>query len=74
MRAPRQYVPLEQSIAFNRAIAERLGLDPAIISGNDFRADIEVMGGEELGKVSVSFTAYLPADELVEMFNTAGRP
>ena len=72
MSAPTVPIPTRQSAAFNRAVAERLGLDPSVITRDNFRADVEVVSDEELGKVSVSFTAYLPADELLAMFNAAG--
>jgi hypothetical protein len=64
-------IPDEQAQAFNRAVCARLGIDPAIVSDHDFRADVEVDGGEKLGQVRVSFTAYLPADELLAMLNGA---
>ena len=60
-------IPKRQIRAFDRAVAERLGLDPTII-GDDFLAHWTV-GDEELGKVKASFTAYLPADEILAMFN-----
>lgn len=61
-------VPERQVRAFDKAVAERLGLDPTII-GDDFNAHWTTYGDEELGKVKVTFTAYLPADEILAMFN-----
>lgn len=66
-------IPPRQDAAFQQAVAHRLGLNLEEISDN-FRATFEVMGGEELGEVKVSFSAYLPAQEILDMFNGAGRP
>lgn len=68
MSNPTTPIPPAQVQAFGRAACERLGIDPAIVSADDFHW--EVVGDEDLGKVSL--TAFLPADELLEMFNTAG--
>lgn len=70
----KQLVPEAQSQAFNVALCERLGLDPAIVSGRDFRANLTVVAGEDLGEVNLSFKVYLPAEDLMAMFNGAGRP
>lgn len=69
MSQPMRPVPDEQTRSFNVALAERLGLDPKIIAESKFKADWTVVGGEEFGKVSVSFDAYLPATEILAMFN-----
>ena len=73
MSRPSMPIPDEQVRRFNHAVCERFGLDPSIIGESGFKADFQVMGGEELGKVSVSFDAYLPADEILAMFNGTAR-
>lgn len=72
MSGPTRPIPTEQARAFDRAIADRLGLDLGIV-GDDFHVNFTVTGGDDLGKLSVSFSAYLPADEILEMFNGAAR-
>lgn len=68
MSNPSRPIPPEQARVMHLAICERLGVDPNIV-GDDMRW--EVVGGEELGRVHL--TAYLPAEELIAMFNQAGR-
>lgn len=64
-------VPQRQADAFQVWVADRLGLDPQTIS-DDFHATFEIMGDDELAKVSVTLTAYLPAAEVLAAFNQAG--
>lgn len=71
MSTPTRPIPNHQSRAFNLAMCERLGLDAAEVVG-DFRADWVVTGDDEYAKVSVSFTTWVPAAELIAMFNSAG--
>lgn len=65
----KHYVPPEQNRAFGLAVCKRLGLDPDVVS-EIFHW--EVAGGDDLGKIDL--TVYLPADEILAMFNQAGRP
>lgn len=66
--SPSRYVPPAQTTAFHRAICERLGIDPALVSESDFH--VEMMGGEELSPVTL--TAFVPTEDLIAMFNAAG--
>ena len=74
MSTPSRPIPDEQTRAFNLAVCKRLGIEPDIIADHNFRADFTVSSGEEFGQLNVSFTAYLPADEILGMFDRAGRP
>lgn len=68
MSNPSRPIPDAQRQAFGRALCERLGLDPSIVSEN---FEWSVVGDDDLSPVT--FTAYLPSEELVAMFNEAGR-
>jgi peroxiredoxin len=62
---PTSSVPEHQQRAFEKALAERLGIDPetAVLDG------WTVEGGEEpAGRVRITFL--IDGDELLEMFNT----
>lgn len=65
--SPRRVVPDAQQQAFNRAMVERLGLDPSIIEGSSLRVGFTTM--EDDTAVSVSLVAHLPTDEVLAMFN-----
>lgn len=67
MSSPYRPVPNKQVQAFGLAICERLGIDPNLV-GEQFHW--EVTDGEELGRVDLS--VYLPAQELLDMFNASG--
>ncbi|MEP7738551.1 hypothetical protein ABKW28_12915 [Nocardioides sp. 31GB23] len=71
MSFPQRAVPDEQARAFDRAVCKRLGIDSAIVAEHTFSAGFEVTSGERLGKLIVSLDAYLPADEIVAVFNAA---
>lgn len=60
-------VPPQQSTAFHLAVCQRLGIDPTVVS-----EDFNVEWGND-GSGTVTFTAHIPAAELREMFNDAGR-
>lgn len=67
MSSPHRPVPDEQARAFGVAVCHRLGLDPNIVGDNiSWR-----VGDEELAPVTL--TVYLPADEVLAMFNGAGQ-
>lgn len=68
MSNPMTPVPDEQARAVQLALCERLGLDPAEVSHIGW----EAVAGETHAKLTV--TAYLPENEVREMFNAAGRP
>lgn len=68
MSAPYRLVPDEQVRTFGLAICERLGLDPNIVGE---RIDWAVVGGD--GLAPVTLTVYLPADEVLAMFNGEAR-
>lgn len=65
--SPRRVVPDAQQQAFNRAMAERLGLDLDIIEAGTFRVGFTTL--EDDTAVSVSLVAHLPTDEVLAMFN-----
>lgn len=69
MSRPSRTIPDEQVRRFNLAVCKRLGIDPEIVAETNFKADLLVVGGEEFGRLSVSFDAYLPADEILALFN-----
>lgn len=73
MTRPSRVIPDTQARAFDRAVCERLGINPEIVRAHDFRAHFDVSGDEELGELHVTLTAYIPADEILAMFNGAGR-
>jgi hypothetical protein len=66
-------VPQRQVRAFDLAMAKRLGLDPEKIT-DGFTASFRTGKGEDndMAEVTFSGTAYLPADEVLAMFNDAG--
>lgn len=66
MSAPTRPVPTDQQVAFELAVAERLGIDPQTASMNAWRVD------EEGGRVTLDF--FLDGDELLEMFDTGKSP
>jgi hypothetical protein len=61
---PEHYVPTEQARRFRIAVAEHLGLDPAKVSGTDFRVEVT---GDDFGRVSL--VAFVPQADLVRLFN-----
>lgn len=63
-------IPRRQVRAFDKAMAERLGLNLDEI-GDDFHVHFNTQG-EETTEVKVMITAYLPTDEVLAMFNEAG--
>lgn len=62
-------VPPKQMTDFRAALVERLDLNPETVVADSI--DVDVNGGEGTGFVTVKFA--LPADELIRMFNEAGR-
>lgn len=58
-------VPPEHSQAFLRAVAIRLGLNPDEVRVRN----VMISGGEPDATISV--TAWLPADEVMDLFNKA---
>jgi hypothetical protein len=58
-------IPDPQRRAFGLAVCKRLGLDPSIVGD---QMQWEVSGADELAPVTL--TVYLPADEVLHMFNT----
>ena len=65
MSSPIVPVPNTQVRYFGLAVCERLGLDPAIVSDKiDWKVTEEDLA-------PVTFTVYLPADEVLAMFNGA---
>lgn len=68
MSNPMRPIPDGQARAFGLALCERLGLDPGIVGD---RIEWKVVGDEALAPVTL--TVYLPADEVLDMFNGAGR-
>lgn len=69
-------IPRPQVTAFNLAMAKRLGLDPAEII-DDFHANFKTGAANtpdgDMTKVTFSGSVYLPTDEVLAMFNGAGR-
>jgi len=63
-------IPEEQDRAFRAAMAKRLGLDPSEI-GDDFRAYFTL--DESGGRVTFSGSIQMSGQEVIEMFNAAGR-
>lgn len=61
------YIPARQTVAFQKKVAERLGLDLATIANIGWEID----SMEKMAKVQITFA--LPADEVREMFNEAGK-
>jgi hypothetical protein len=59
-------IPSEQSKRFDLALAKRLGMNPEEVT----RIDVECDDRD----ARLTIHAYLPAAEVVEMFNAAGRP
>jgi transcriptional regulator with XRE-family HTH domain len=64
--SPTRPVVSETQRAFGLAVCQRLGLDPAIVS-DDFHSHTT---GEDLSPVT--FTVYLPTDEVIAMMLGAG--
>jgi hypothetical protein len=64
------FPPKMQVRAFDKAMAERLGLDPGEII-DDFRVGFTTDG--DMTRVTFKGSAYLPTDEVLAMFNGAGQ-
>jgi hypothetical protein len=64
-------IPQAQARAFDRAVAERLGMNPAEIV-DDFHVHFAT-DGEEMTRVEFRGTAWLPTAEVLAMFNQAAR-
>lgn len=73
MSSPARPVLDEQARAFDRAVCERLGINPAIVGEHSFNAGFTVDSGEEFGELHVTLTAHLPANEILAMFNGVKR-
>jgi hypothetical protein len=69
-RMPSHYpIPTEQVRRFRLALCEHLGLDPAVVSGENFHVEFT---GDDHG--TVSLVAFVSGADLVRLFNEAARP
>lgn len=66
-------IPPRQASAFDMAIARRLGLDPSQIFRFNAGFDTSTGVADDQTEVKVSFSFSMPTDEVLELFNGAGR-